>query len=178
MQYPEEQLVKASLVAGLKLFNLPCRYMGGAVKDTRKEVKEAAKKLGIDLSKFKEGPEYDLPGSLDSGLIWGWPEKFIQEKISDRIKEQSEAVGFEDLEECCGNSGLDDFEYMFNIHGTGWHPLNNCDIFRKKYRSGDRLYTYYAGESWITEYEMDIGSIREMKEFIKKLMIIRRLENL
>ena len=173
MQYPKEQLVKASLVAGLKLFDLPNeRY------DSHDGIIKAAKKLNLDLSKFKKLPPYPEAGCCDSGLIWSWPMEFVSEKISDRIKGQSEAVGLDNIEECCGNSGLDEFEYIFNIHGTGWHPLNNHDIFRKKYRSDGKLYTYYAGESWITEYEMDIGSIREMKEFIKKLMIVNRLNNL
>ena len=162
----KNNLVKASLIAGLKLWGKPrferCRLI----------IEKHANLLSVDLTQFKEETH-------SSGLTWGWDRdsRIIEQKISERIVEQSEAVGFEDVEECVGNSLVDDSEYVFWPDGTGFTGYMDKDnkhlskegLFERFLRWTDgKLYTFHT-EAGITIYEMDITSVKEAIKFIKKL---------
>jgi len=162
----KDALIKASLIAGLTLFSLP-NYA-----DDKVIIKIYADKFDINLKKFKR-----VNGS---GLLWNWDPTYhdiLPSKISERVKEQSEYVCLENMEECIGNSSVDDFEYVFCPDGTGFtgymdefgDEFGEEGIFMKHMRYENKLYTYY-GETGIHIYEMDIDTQEEAKEFIKKLM--------
>ena len=159
----KDKIIKASLVSGLNLWGLP------NISQYNKSVLKWSSKLAIDLSKF-----YKTNGT---GLMWFRYEddySLIKKKFSERIIEQSECVGFEDEEECFGNSMIDDSEYVFKLNGKGFTGYSTKEeLLGKKLRSKDgKLYTCWAGEICI--YEMDIDSVKEAKKFIRKLIKERR----
>jgi len=161
------ELVKASLIAGLKLWGLPNTRM--RQQDTK--IQDYAKKFGINLKDFRPVKK----GMMDSGLCWYWDEKgrygIEEKKFSERIYAQSEAVGFEDLEECMGNSMVDSFEYVFWPDGTGFTGFSTEDCLLEptlRWTDG-KLYTYWA-EGLISIYTMDIKTMEEANVFVKKLI--------
>jgi len=164
----KENLIRASLIAGLKLFGLP------NVKKDIEDVEKYARRFSINLNDFEK-----VNGS---GLLWSWWEggeylsEIVEQKISERLYEQAEAVRFEDLDECISNSMTDDFEYVFTPEGVGFtgymdeknEHLSREGIFDKHIRSADgKLYTFYV-EVGIFIYEMDIDTYKEAEELVKK----------
>lgn len=167
MKKEDEKLVKASLIAGLKLFGIPRE---GFYHE--KEMKRYIKKFNIDVSDFRY--------KCGSGLMWIWDDtSTIEHKlISERIREQSEGVGLEDIDECIDNTQIDDWEYVFWPDGTGFtgymdeerKKYSDEGIFQKFLRWKDgKLYTFWA-DGIISVYTMDIDDLEECKLFIKKLM--------
>jgi len=165
LEMEDREIIRASLVAGLNLWGRPNiqRYENNVSKWVEKlEIKN------YEVCKTQYG----------SGLIWYRDEgdPIFRGKMSERVREQSDAVGFDDEEECFGNSMIDDSEYVFNLKGkgfTGYSSSNRFDfdgeLFKKRLRSEDgKLYTCWAGEIFI--YEMDIDSVKECRKFIKKLI--------
>ena len=166
MKKGDKELVKASLIAGLKLWGLSNGNL--RVGRDRRVVEKFAKRFKIDLNKF------EAKGSLDSGLIWDWYEDgeyrstIIREKISERIDMEVDCISAEDAIEDPGQ--IDDFEYVFKPDGSGYTGYRTDeDLFEKSLRADDgKLYTYFATECQIFVYEMDLNSKEEAREYIKK----------
>uniref|UniRef100_A0A6M3LCU0 Uncharacterized protein n=1 Tax=viral metagenome TaxID=1070528 RepID=A0A6M3LCU0_9ZZZZ len=153
----ERNIIKASLIAGLNLWGFP------NIKQYADNVSGWIEELNIEDTFYR---------TCDSGLIWGRDKNDIihRETMAERVREQSDAVGFEDPEECFGNSMIDDSEYVFNLKEKGFTGYSTkSQLFDKRLRSKDgKLYTCWAGEIFI--YEMDIDSVKECKKFIQQLI--------
>uniref|UniRef100_A0A6H2A2G0 Uncharacterized protein n=1 Tax=viral metagenome TaxID=1070528 RepID=A0A6H2A2G0_9ZZZZ len=159
----KDKIIRSSIIAGLTLWGFPNRPR------SKESVSFWSKKLNIDLIK----PEK----VIGSGLMWCREKddySFHESRFSERIIEQSEQMGFEDEEECFGNSMIDDSEYVFNLNDKGFTGCSTKEeLLDKKLKSKDgNLYTCWAGEIYI--YEMDIDSVKEAKKFIRKLIKERR----
>ena len=163
MDKKEAKIIKASLMAGLSLWGLPNFELRKG--DKRLEiVRKYANIFGINLNIYKK-----IGGS---GLIWGWDErsKINKQKISERIEEEIDNIGAENvIDYPCP---VDDFEYVFTLNGTGYTGYSTKEkLFDPSIRDKDgKLYTYWAGDEDIFIYKMDMKTVKEAKKFARKAL--------
>jgi hypothetical protein len=175
MNTSDRQHIKASLIAGLKLWGLP------NIENDIKQVREWAEIFGIDLSQFKKE-------HYGSGLMWGFytekklRSKIVEEKFSDRLKNLVEDLyplfidpkeAEEDKRIVTENVGfVGDAEYVFRLDGEGFTGYMQDDgLLNKNIRDKDgKLRTFAAENCNIYVYEMDIDTKKDAIAYVNKLM--------
>jgi len=154
----KEEIVKASLIGGLKLWGPPAGDYGDAFT-------LYTKKFGINPKDF--GPSYD------SGLIWYWDNEcpIAEINFSERLLSLNVKDILVNPMACMGNIQISEEEYVFRLDGTGSGGYDSDEeLLDPALRSADgKMYIYYI-EGAINIYNMDIGSREEALACIKKFV--------
>ncbi len=144
-----EEIYKASLIAGLKLFGYrPDGY--------NNSVKKYAKKWKIDLKEY--------PLICRTGVCWGIEKEYniIKEKLTERAFDLMTDAG-EDETDWVFETG--DFEYIFHPKtGEGITDVSFFSTEVKDFIVENTLYTFVGENGSVYENKFDIHSIKEFKE--------------
>jgi len=145
-----DELRKASLIAGLKLFGLPNpRY---STYNSKSQCLMEMERLGINPENYKGIQESH--GELSSGLLWGEC-GVIKEKLSERIRSMTD----EALENFLY---IGTFEYVFYPYSPEKALKDYSDTFSildPYLRDKDgKIYTYVGecDEIYVTEVDVDL----------------------
>jgi len=144
----KNEIIKASLEAGLREFGLPNNPNSGA--------HAAIKKFGLDKQNYAK--------VIGSGLVWGYPTKIVKISMKDLIAEYVKNMG-EDFIEWMEIG--DEFCYLFDLDGNGTPADRNFFEAIKKVKTYANKVYMFTGEAEILEITMNIKSPKQWLDFAK-----------
>ena len=152
----KERLEEASLKAGLSLYGLP-NYRG-------EDVRDAAKKYNIELSKYRR--------TAGTGLMWGFVDEVVKTSMKEQIKQQMEDLGKDDYLEIISDGDIEirDVDcYIFDLDGKGYDEVDFFDTVKKAKKYSNKVFMYFAGNHWIFEIDLNLKTPEECISYAKRL---------